>query len=90
MESACEMIPDEFSDEHGYHQDCFGASQRILIDLHGSEPGVDCSDESRVDQRRSNDTKTMLFAKDCIFCHKEDSKPKIGWDLGQRSQHQNS
>lgn len=73
MIEICEQIPEEASDHHGYHRDCYAHFTSNLNRL------KDCDSQSlthkkRDSRRSSQDKDNTLFKPDCIFCNKEGKK----------------
>ena len=69
MESVCMLIPNELSEGHGYHRDCYNHFTKHTDRLKSTESSEPT--EPRKVQRKVSIDKITLFAKDCIFCNKE-------------------
>jgi len=69
MHEACDRIPESYTDYDGFHRECY---QRFTMNLNRLEtppemPEPACS--SRSSRRSSNDSDTVIFKPDCIFCN---------------------
>ena len=71
MEEACNLIPEDISDVHGYHRDCYQLFTKNLNRL--SETSFDATKPSTSRPPRSSLDK-VIFKPDCIFCKKEGLK----------------
>ena len=74
MHEACDRIPESCTDYDGFHRECY---QRFTMYLNRLEtppemPEPACS--SRSSRRSSNDSDTVIFKPDCIFCNSEGCK----------------
>ncbi len=87
MDSACSHMPVDFTDEHGYHRDCYqlftGNQNRLKDTAQLSEPS--CSSQKPVARRSSQEKDRVIFNPDCIFCNVSDrikvkEKGEWKWD----------
>lgn len=69
MESVCELIPNEMSEGHGYHRDCYNHFTKHVDRLKCTE-STELTESTRKVPRKLSVDKIALFAKDCIFCNK--------------------
>jgi len=82
-ESACQLIPEQLEDHHGYHRDCYKRFTNHLDKLpqvsdDPADPGEGTSYSMRK-SLRGHESDLVLFSKDCIFCNKtERIRIKIG------------
>ena len=74
MEEVDKRIPEESSEEHGYHGDCYQKFTTNLHRLTQSESDEADPSTSCVPRRSSIDKDTIIFQPDCMFCKKEGSK----------------
>ena len=74
MQEVCDLIPERYTDYDGFHRECYQRFtmnlKRLGTPLEMSEPT--CS--SRKSRRSSNDSDTVIFKPDCIFCNHEGYK----------------
>ncbi|KAL5007478.1 hypothetical protein ScPMuIL_016284 [Solemya velum] len=71
MDSVCEQIPSQVNEGYGYHRDCYQHFSNHLDRLQTLEQSAGSS-AVKIDNRRPSADKITMFAKDCIFCKKEE------------------
>ena len=75
MVEQCHLIPDEITDNHGYHWNCY---KRFTGNLDRLQQSTSMATESssgiRMHRRSSIEKDHVLFKPDCIFCRSEKKK----------------
>lgn len=76
MQATCDLIPDQLSTNHGYHQECY---KRFTMNLNRLQeiPVASTSSETtaiRPRRRSSAECDKTIFKPDCIFCGSEARK----------------
>ncbi len=79
MDDTCILLPVDYSEEHGYHRDCYQRFTKNLDRLKETFAQSKPSCSTHMPRRASCESDRVIFKKNCIFCNKEGlKKVKVG------------